>query len=171
MDISGFVEIAAPVRRVRNAIQKRENLVHFLTPGSILGERPDQGFDFIVQRNFGPVSIRLSGVLTVTPDPTRDGLFLIAKAGHILGGSVELNLSMTFSGDAQTSKIVYAGTLEAGGLAGKVLGDSTSKVQSKMDQAFASFGLRMQRSQRAHETHKAENWQALPKGPLRPEGA
>lgn len=156
MKISGTVEFAASATRASKAIQREEHLAHFLPGGAKLSQRLDGGFDFIVQKDIGPVALRLPGVLTVAPDPAGNDLLFRAKASHVLGGSADLNLTMGFAGDAARCRITYDGTLEATGLAGKAMALGAEKIQDRIQSALQAFGRRLEKGQKAHDARLAE---------------
>ncbi len=156
MKISGSVDFTASVQRAKSAIQRQEQLAHFLPKDAKLVARDDGGFDFTVQKDIGPVALRLPGVLRVTPGPDTDGVLFTAKASHILGGSADLVLSMAFSGDAGRCSIHYDGTLDATGLAGRALGMAADKVQARLLATLQGFGRRMEKSQKVHDAKATE---------------
>ena len=75
----------------------------------------------------------------------------IAKGSHLIGGSVQIDLQIDFSGDTKHCQMSYLGEMKATGLMGKFLKSKADKVASRVDAALKELGRRLENNQRSYE--------------------
>jgi len=136
MILQGTVLISVPPEVAAEGFQRAETLIIFLTSKSELTQTGPGSFDFIIIKELGPVTLRLPGKLTVSPEP--GGLRFTAAARHILGGSATLSLHLGFAEAKTGCTLSYDGTLESTGLAGRLLRDQADQAQIAIDTRFSS---------------------------------
>ncbi len=128
MHVSGQIQSACPPDQFVSAFQDVGLLRQLLPSGSELEATGDGAYAFLVTRSFGPIRLTLPGKFTLTPTVEGPGLRLIAQAAHLMGGKVDLDLTVTFDTSVGRFDVVYSGTLASTGLAGRVLHERLDRI-------------------------------------------
>ena len=149
MDIHGEVTFDAAAQRAMAALTEQDQLALFMPQGAVITRTDDRTFAFTVARDFGVTTIKLAGTMAVTTLEAGKSLRFLVEGRHVVGGSAVLDLAIRFDGDAHRCTLAYTGTVQAHGLVGKFLSIAEPKVQEQMKTAFADFGRRVARQQKA----------------------
>lgn len=144
MQISGQTDILVPPAHALYALQSQAHLERFLLGTSGLLETGPGTYSFAIQRRLAVITLNLPGTLCVTEtDPGRVCHFE-AKAAHLIGGSAQLALDMTFDPTPRGTHLTWNGTLDSSGLARHVLREKESRIGSIVAQIMAEFKMRVQ---------------------------
>ncbi len=145
MQITGQIDLRVPPQRAIDALHDRGTLERFLLGMSQLQETGPAQFSFAIQRRVSLVTLNLPGTLAVTEIEAGRVYQFDAKAAHLIGGSAQLTLDMTFDPTPTGTHLGWAGTLESSGLARKVLKEKEDRIGSIVAQIMAEFKGRVQR--------------------------
>lgn len=156
MDIHGQVTFDAAAQRAMEALTEQDQLAHFMPHGSVITKTDARTFTFAVTKDIGITTVNLAGTMEVTPVPAANTLRFLVEGRHLIGGSAVLDLAIRCDGDAGHCVLGFTGTLQASGLIGKFLSLGEAKVQTRLETAFADFGRRLERHQKASRTRQAQ---------------
>lgn len=159
-EIAGEVSFNASVHRARNAVRNLNNLRLFLQADATLKPVGDAEFEFAIVRDFGLLSVRMPGTLTLTEDPSGD-LSFSARTAHPLAGGAVVAFTVRFSGDRQRCTLGYRGKVEASGLLSTVLERNIDRVESRLNRVFGEIGRKLARGQGAYEARCAAKKDAI----------
>lgn len=162
--LSGRIEFDASVNRARKAMPSLATLLMFLDADSLMTPNETGGFDFVITRDVGVLTIRLPGSLATTEDPGSTDLRFIAMARHPLAGSALVDFVIRFEGDHQHCALSYEGRAEATGLLGAYLVRRIDRVASHITRIFTEIGRKHERNQRSYEARIAAEAAAAAKG-------
>jgi carbon monoxide dehydrogenase subunit G len=150
MDVSGLIRTTCPPDLVLSVLGDSATLLRLLPKGSKL-DQIDQGrFRFSVSRAVGPVKLTLPGEMALVPAGQGHDRMLTIRAAHIIGGKVDLDLSLTFDTSAGHTRLAYAGTVEASGLAGRVLRERHARVDDGLRSLFHRLKVLSEAKARKH---------------------
>ena len=130
MEISGLIRSVCPPEFLVSVMQDRATLLRLMPEGTKLDQISPGRFAFSVTKGFGPVKLTLPGQLSLTPTGEGQDQVLTARAAHIIGGKVDLDLTLTFDATGQQTRLAYSGEIAATGLAGRVLRENRAKVNA-----------------------------------------
>ena len=131
MDVSGQIKSICPPEVLVSALHDAPTLSRLL-PGDFTLEAVGDGrYAFSITKSIGPIKLTLPGEMTLTSGLGHD-LTLSARAAHLIGGRVDLDLTLTFDQHGGLTRLAYAGTVEATGLAGRVLREHQVRVNSAL---------------------------------------
>ena len=145
MQLAGTLSLALPPRRAIAALHDPENLAAYLPAPSTVRQLSTTAFEFVVMRPLGPIIFKLPGRLLIEPVARGKRYSFVANGKHTLAGGVTLALTIDFGGGGGATAISYDGTLEATGLAGRLLGERQHRVQTVLDAMFAGLKARIER--------------------------
>ena len=146
MLVSGKLRVAAPKGRVIGAMHQAENLAAFLPGHASVTKTGVGGYDFVVSKALGPITIRMSGTMQVLPITRGLTYSMVAESTHLVAGSVVLTVQMNFSGAGDETEMDYAGELKATGMAGAILEKQRARVQIQLDYGMAAIKQRVEHS-------------------------
>jgi len=93
-------------------------------------------FAFTVRRAFGPLMVNMPGTLTLVPEAAEHDLSLTAHAAHMIGGKVDITLNIRLTPGPAGTVLTYDGQVAASGLANRLLGDNSERVQDALQSMF-----------------------------------
>ncbi|MBD3763682.1 MAG: SRPBCC family protein [Rhodobacterales bacterium] len=138
MDLNGNVFVALPPDRVAPALTDPEMLRRML-PGCPGLEPAGPGrWRAPMERDMGPLTLRLTADLTmqaVGPNAWR----LTAQGGTMISGKVSAGFDITLEERAPGTRMTYAGTIEASGLAGKMLASREESLRNYVRNMFGTL--------------------------------
>ena len=153
MQLAGTLSLALPPRRAIAALHDPENLAAYLPAPSTVRQLSTTAFEFVVMRPLGPIIFKLPGRLLIEPVARGKRYSFVANGKHTLAGGVTLALTIDFGGGGGgATAISYDGTLEATGLAGRLLGERQGRVETVLDAMFAALKARIGRTAEASRT-------------------
>lgn len=159
MHLAGKVSIRAPRPLVIAALHQADMLAAFL-PGDVrVTARDASRFDVEFRRDFGRITVKLRGNLTIHPNVPGSSYHFVMHSKHLLAGSVNLEMTMQFDGKAPTD-MSYTGTLTVGGLAARMLAERQDRVQPKLDEMFAGLKQRIEAA-RAQEARPLSDFRSI----------
>lgn len=144
MDLNGTVDLSVLPHDAIEGFHDARTLQHFLPGHSELTKTGPSEFAFVVTKDAGMVTLRLPGTLTIAPEG--DAFRFEAKARHMLGGSANLSLRIRFAPDGAGTLMTYEGTLEASGLAGRLLRDRAEQTGHVLDAKFSQVKRHLERT-------------------------
>jgi carbon monoxide dehydrogenase subunit G len=148
VQLSGKTTIRAPRALCIAALHRAETLAAFLPGDVTVTPRDATSFDVEFKREFGRIAVKLRGTLTVEEVEAGRLFRFVMLAKHMLAGSANLDIAMTFTGNAPT-ELAYDGTLTGSGLAGRMIAEREDRVQPKLDEMFAGLAQRIEAERRA----------------------
>ncbi len=149
--IQGNLGFNASINRAKKAFSKADLLSQFMNAESRVEQVDETNFIFVGVKGIGPTHVEMQGTLSVMPLQSPDSLQIIAKGSHLIGGSVQIDLQIDFSGDTKHCQMSYLGEMKATGLMGKFLKSKADKVASRVDAALKELGRRLENNQRSYE--------------------
>ncbi|MDT8855283.1 SRPBCC domain-containing protein [Paracoccaceae bacterium Fryx2] len=147
MQVQGQVNVAVRPPAVVRALHDPVLLQSFLPGGSKVTRTSETVFDFLAMRETAMITLKLPGTLTILELTPRRAYRMTARARHLLGGSLALDLDLTLARIDEATDLSYLGTIEGGGLAGKLLGDHEDAARNRITNMFHEFARRLQRRQ------------------------
>ena len=145
MQISGRIVLKVAPNHAISALHDRITLERFLLGASRLQEIGPAQFSFAIQRKVAVVTLNLPGTLSVTPVKEGRIYRFDAKAAHLIGGSAQLTLDITFDAIADGTNLAWDGTLDSTGLARNVLKEKEGRIGSLVRQIMEDFKDRVQK--------------------------
>ena len=136
MKLSGLIRTNCPPDRLMALLHDPLILARMLPKGCEVTKSGEGSFDFAIRRAFGPINLSLPGTMTLMPTGTLQDHVLTAHAAHIIGGKVELTLTLAARRTDGTTKLSYEGDLQATGLAGRLMKEYESQADDGMRAAF-----------------------------------
>ena len=136
MDISGLIRSTCPPESLVSALRDARSLARLLPDGSTLEKTGDGQYGFSVTKAVGPIRLTLPGKMTLTATGTGHNQLLSARASHLIGGKVELDLKLIIDQQGEHTRLAYSGTLNASGLAGRVLREHHARANSMLKAAL-----------------------------------
>jgi carbon monoxide dehydrogenase subunit G len=110
MQIKGQIKIACPAPLLVQVLNDPGAMAKLLPNDTKLSLSSPGSFAFSVSKAMGPIKLTLPGTMTVIPTGNRQDQKLQIKAAHMIGGDT-----------GRVTQLTYSGTLEASGLAGRML--------------------------------------------------
>ncbi len=141
MQLSGQIKTHCPAEFLLEVLRDPAAMAQLLPEGSKL-EKTDEGvYSFTMTRSVGPIRLTLPGTLTLTPRGKGLGQRITVKAGHLIGGKVDLDLKVDVNeADGQT-RVGYDGDVEATGLAGRILKEHHARANSAVKTSLTRLKL------------------------------
>jgi len=136
MQLNGVLQISVPPSRVAKALERPEVLRQLL-PGEASVELTSVGlYSFTMKKTLGFLELRQDGTIQLVPSD--QGVTLVVRAAHRIGGAADLSVLIGLAAGAQHSgtEIAYDGTMEATGLAGRLLRDREAQVRPYIAKVF-----------------------------------
>ena len=141
MDISGLIRTTLPPDLLVSALRDARTLSR-LSPGGCSFDQIAEGrFAFSVTKNLGPIRLTLPGQMTLAATGTGHDQTLTARAAHIIGGKVDLDLALTIEVHRGQTRLAYSGELNATGLAGRVLREHHARANSALKAALTRLKM------------------------------
>ncbi len=128
MQIKGQIKFACPATFLVQVLNDPAAMAKLLPQNAKLELSGPGSFAFTVTKAMGPIKLTLPGTMTVIPTGTRQDQKLQVKAAHMIGGKVNLDLDVTMSDTGSITQLTYDGTLEASGLAGRMLQEREDRM-------------------------------------------
>ena len=141
MDISGLIRSTCPPESLVSALRDARSLARLLPDGSTLEKTGDGQYGFSVTKAVGPIRLTLPGKMTLTATGTGHNQLLSARASHLIGGKVELDLTLTIDQHGEQTHLAYSGRLNAAGLAGRMLRGHRARANSMLKAALIRLKL------------------------------
>lgn len=136
MQLNGVLQIAVPAARVASALEEPE-VLRALFPGEASVTRVAAGqYGFTLKKTLGFLELRQSG--TIRLERKDRGVAMEVRAAHRIGGAADLLVMIGLEPAARgpATRISYDGTLNATGLAGRLLRDREAQVQPYIARVF-----------------------------------
>jgi carbon monoxide dehydrogenase subunit G len=136
MQLNGVLQISVPPDRVVLALEDPA-VLSSLFPGEAMVQRVSEGsYTFTLTKTVGFLELRQSG--TIRLDRQKQGVALAVRAAHRIGGSADLKVMIGLEPGPRGAgtRIGYDGTLEASGLAGRLLRDRETQVRPFVTRVF-----------------------------------
>ena len=89
----------------------------------------------------GPIRLTLPGQMSLTPTGEGHNQGLTARASHLIGGKVELALNLIIDRHDDLTRLAYSGTLNATGLAGRMLREHHVRVNALLKSALTRLRI------------------------------
>ena len=137
MELSGQIRTTCPPDQLVRIMRDPAALAKLLPGGSKLDQTGDGEYTFSVAKSVGPIRLVLPGSMHLQPSGSGLDHSLTARAAHLIGGKVDLTLSLAFTADAKGTQMAYVGELTATGLAGRVLHENRGRANSSLKAALA----------------------------------
>jgi carbon monoxide dehydrogenase subunit G len=135
MRLNEVLEIGASPDHVGRQLGKPAVLRALLPGEATVRETGPGAFDFTLRKTLGFLEMRQSGqirLITLAPRQLR----LTLHAAHLIGGSVDLQVIVSLVAKGRGTEIGYDGTLDAAGLAGRLLRDREGQVRPYVARIF-----------------------------------
>ena len=135
MRLNGVMQISAPPDRVAQALEQPD-VLRALLPGEASVEKTSAGqYSFTLKKTLGFLELRQNGTIQLVP--AGQGLTLVVKASHRIGGSADMSVLIGLTpGTGAGTRIAYDGTMEASGLAGRLLREREPQVRPYIARVF-----------------------------------
>lgn len=121
MDLSGRIDIKAPKAQVAAAIRDPEVLRQMIPACSGVERVSDSAFDARIEKEIGPITLRLNVRITVDPPEDADVYQMQVTGRSMIAGSVQMTADLALAARGDRTTLDYSGTLAATGLCAKVL--------------------------------------------------
>ena len=141
MEVSGLIRTTLPPDRLVSALGDARTLARLLPDGSKLDQIAEGRFSFSVTKAVGPIKLTLPGQMTLTPKGKGHDQTLTARASHLIGGKVDLDLDLTIEHHGGHTRLAYSGELVATGLAGRVLREHRARANSALKAALTRLKM------------------------------
>jgi carbon monoxide dehydrogenase subunit G len=141
MEVSGQIRTTCTADQLVSALSDAAALQHLLPSGSSIEKAEDGTFAFSVSRNVGPIRLTLPGTMALTPTGENHDQQLTARASHVIGGRVSLDLALRFTQSPGQTRLAYAGELVATGLAGRIMRERQARVETELKSALTRLKL------------------------------
>ena len=141
MDVSGLIRSTCPPESLVSALCDARSLARLLPDGSTLEKTGDGQYSFTVTKAVGPMRLTLPGKMTLTASGIGHNQLLTARASHLIGGKVELDLNLAIDQHGEQTHLAYSGTLNAAGLAGRVLREHRARANAMLKAALIRLKL------------------------------
>ena len=141
MEVSGLIRTTCPPDYLLAALRDPATLSRLLPDGSKLDQTGEGTYAFSVTKGIGPIKLTLPGQMTMTATPGGHGLLLAARAAHVIGGKVDLDLTMNIDHSGGQTRLAYEGELVATGLAGRVLREHRARANSALKAALTRLKM------------------------------
>ncbi len=142
MDLDGMIQTTCPVPHLLRVLQNPETMLRMLPEGSNVTQTDASHYKFAVRKSLGLLSLTLPGTLEMTPVGDGPNIDLIANAAHMLGGKVAIALRLKLTRTEGQTRLAYAGTVSASGLAATVLQKYPVQTQKALKAAFLRLKTR-----------------------------
>ena len=142
MDIHGKINTTCPPEIFLATMRDTGALLRVLPAGAQLTAEKDGALAFSMSKTFGPIRLTLPGQMSLIATGTGHDQILTARAAHVIGGKVDLDVTFSFERAGGKTQLAYTGSLTATGVAGRVLRDHHGRV----NHVFRSLllGLKLQ---------------------------
>lgn len=147
--LTGQLAMAAPPGAVVKALRDPAVLAR-LIPGctGIKTVGPD-AWTVHLEKAAGPLTLRLIAHLALVTQGDERHLLLTAKGRSLIAGSVSLDLALTLSQTDGATLLRHDGSVQADGLAGRLLQANDAKLAARSDQLFSRLRELVETSARA----------------------
>ena len=138
MNTSGQIRTALPAALLVSGLRNGEILAKLMPPGCTISRTGPDAFAFVMKRKFGPVELALPGTILIVSQGAQHQMTF--HGAHLLFGKADMALSITLSEANKLTVLEYTGTLQASGLAGRLLSRVKEKtVNERVHKGFVSF--------------------------------
>lgn len=141
MDLSGQIRTTCPPDLLVRIMRDPATLAQLLPDGSQMDQTADGAYAFSVSKSVGPIRLTLPGRMSLTTDGTGHDQLLKAHAAHMIGGKVDLALTLRITTEGRTTLLAYDGTLTATGLAGRILHEHRQRANGSLRAALIRLKL------------------------------
>ena len=141
MEVSGLIRTTCPPDFLVSALRDADTLARLLPDGSKLEATGDGHYAFSVTKGVGPIKLTLPGEMTLTASGKGHDQILTARAAHIIGGKVDLDLTLAIEHSGGQTRLTYSGELAATGLAGRVLREHRARANSALKAALTRLKM------------------------------
>jgi carbon monoxide dehydrogenase subunit G len=143
MRLEGVLELNVPPSRVLQSLGDPDVIQAFL-PGECTVTPTGAGtYDFALRKSLGFLELRLGGQITVE-DQGPDQARMTMKASHKIGGALDMDMGLTLTPQGTGTQIAYSGTLDATGLAGRVVRDRALQIRPYVTKVFDRLKARIE---------------------------
>ncbi len=151
MELSGQIRTLCPPALLVTIMRDPVTLAELLPEGSKMDLLPDGSYAFSVFKTVGPIKLTLPGTLQLTPGAQGHNQILTARASHLIGGKVDLALTLQITSDGRITELAYKGDLTATGLAGRVLQEQRARANISLKAALTRL-----------KHHAEDQWRRAP---------
>jgi carbon monoxide dehydrogenase subunit G len=137
MELSGQIRTTCPPDQLVRIMRDPATLAQLLPVGSKMDMTADGSYAFSVTKSVGPIKLTLPGTMQLQPTGQNHDQSLTAHAAHMIGGKVDLALTLTLTTEGRVTILAYAGTLTATGLAGRVLKEHANRANGSLKSALS----------------------------------
>ena len=141
MQLSGQIRTTCPPTMLVGLLRDPAALVQLLPAGAKIDVKADGSMGFFMAKSVGPIRLTLPGTLTLAATGHNADQVLIAHAAHLIGGKVDLTLTLAFATEGRITQLVYTGELTATGLAGRVLKEHRERANASLKAAMTRLKL------------------------------
>ena len=138
MDTSGQIHTKAPRAMLADALRDPSILAQLLPKGCTLDQTGPDAFGFVLKRKFGPIELALPGTITIESKGNLH--WLNFRGAHQLFGRANMALTLILTESKGVTNLDYKGSLQASGLAGRLLGLVKQKrVDQRVRKGLVTF--------------------------------
>ena len=148
MQLSGMIRTSTPHDRLTALLNDPVALTAMMPGGAEITQTDTTSYSFTLRKSFGPLRLRMPGTMTVTPSADGAEQYLVARASHLIGGKVNVDLTIRLTRQATMTELNYQGTLEATGLANRLAVENETSVQTSLRAVFVRLKLHAEGGQR-----------------------
>ena len=141
MDLSGQIRTTCPPDLLVRIMRDPAALARILPSGSRMEQTGDGTYTFSVSRHVGPIKLTLPGQMSLTTGSNGHDQLLEVKAAHMIGGKVDLALTVRITTEGRTTLLAYDGALTATGLAGRILHEKRDRANNSLKAALTRLKL------------------------------
>jgi uncharacterized protein len=139
MHLSGTIQIVAPQDQVAAAMRQPEMLRQMI-PGCVdVVQVSDTEFGARIEKEIGPVTLRLPVQVTVEPAETENSYQLQITGRSMIAGSVQVTVAVQLGPESGGTRVDYTGDLRATGLSARLLKGREESLMHRTDAMFAKL--------------------------------
>lgn len=139
MDLSGSIDINAPLDRVAAAIREPE-MLRPMIPGCVGVDRVSPSeFAGRIEKDIGPVTLKLTTQIIVEPPELATAYRMQLSGRSMIAGSVKVTVNITLSPGPGVTTLAYTGNLEATGLSSRLLKGRETLLTDRTNAMFAKL--------------------------------
>ena len=137
MQLVGMILTNCPPDQVVHLLSDPVVLQKVAPKGCAIGTKAGETVPFVMRRKVGPINLTMNGELTVRKTSDGATYAMELKAGHMIAGRVKLLLNLAPHPAATgKSSLNWIGTLEAHGLASRLVEERVDQVQTILTNLF-----------------------------------
>lgn len=147
--LSGRIEIAAAPAVVAAALHDPAMLRRMIPGCAEISPAGPDAWSARIEKAAGPVTLRLVVRIALQTLPDGGGYVLTAQGKSLIAGSVSLRLALGLSDTDGSTVLEHDGTLQAEGMAGRLLQGNEARVAARSDQLFSNLREHVESAARA----------------------